>query len=380
MDKVVFITGAAGFLGSNLISRIVQGNSECRLVVLVRGKSDDEAKHRLFEILSFVSPDMPITEAKQRIQIVRGDLTLEGMGLSQSVLDDLSKEITHIIHAAANVQFDMPLEQARNVNVNGTKNVMNFARRVQQKGILQRVAYVSTAYVSGDRPGVVYEGELDCGQQSGNSYEQTKFEAEQYVRTLIPYLPITIFRPSIIVGDSKTGRTTAFNVLYPPLKMIYQGLLRFLPGSRTTPLDVVPVDYVSDAIYHIFLKSDTGIGKTFHLTAGEEKESTTGEIVDLAVNYFNQVSITSCIRDITFLHLDLYRKAIQFVQDRTRKFLQAMELYVPYLCVSRTFDNANTSAALQGTQIALSRFKTYSRMLLQFCLESDWGRRLKLPA
>jgi nucleoside-diphosphate-sugar epimerase len=272
------------------------------------------------------------------------------------------------------VQFQLPLECARLVNLGGTKNVMALARSAMRAGGLRRVAYISTAYVCGDREGTISEEELECGQKFVNTYEQTKLESERFIRKLMGKLPLTVFRPSIVVGDSETGRTTAFNVLYAPLKLIYHRMVDTLPGDPRIPLDVVPVDFVTAAINHICLKSDDGIGKTYHLTAGEDKATTTGQIVDLAVNYFNHIDTKQHILPTKFLPLKTFRAV------GGKRLVQALEVYEPYLCTHKTFDNANTLSALRGTNIAPPEFASYYRAILRYCMETDWGKRLRCAA
>ena len=193
-------------------------------------------------------------------------------------------------------------------------------------------------------------------------------------------LPITIFRPSIIVGDSETGRTTGFNGLYFPLRLICQGAIKVLPGSRYTPMDVVPLDFVSDAIDHIFLKTNGSIGQTYHLTAGQGKASTTGEIADLAVDYFNQAGVKPHLQRMGFVPLELYHTAKRFSTQGERRVLQAMMAYEPYLCIERWFDNTNTCAALRGTSVEAPPFKAYYQAILRYCIAANWGRRMKHAA
>ena len=380
MDRVIFLTGATGLVGQNLIPRILRGDSDTRLILLVRANSDSEAHQRLNEILKTLAEDVDIGRAKTRIKVVRGDVSLSRLGVSETMYKSLVEDVTHIIHSAASVQLQLPLEVARRVNFNGTNNVLDFANHVLAAGNLQRVAYISTAYVSGNRGGVISEHELDCGQHFANTYEQSKFEAEQIVQRAMPVLPITIFRPSIIVGDSNTGRTTSFNVLYTPLKLIYRGIIKNLPGSRSTPVDVVPVNFVSDAVYHIFLQTTRGIGDTYHLTAGEEKASTSGEIVDLAVDYFNLAEKTQKISRVRFLPSGVCRLSKRFLRQQAQRMLQVMEAYEPYMCVVRIFDNSKTCAALRGTRISPPEFKSYHQSLLRYCIEVDWGRLMKFAA
>lgn len=380
MNKVIFLTGGTGFLGGNLISRILKGEPSTKLILLVRGNSDGEAWQRLDQRLMDLSQVIDIHLVKKRIKVIKGDITLERLGLSESLYSQLAEEVTHIIHCAATVQLRLSLECARSVNFIGTKNVMEFANCAQEKGKLQRVAHLSTAYISGKREGRIYEEEFDCGQQFSNTYQQTKFESEEFVRGLMEEIPITIFRPSIVVGDSKTGKTTSFNVLYVPLKLINRGLLRILPGSQNTPIDVVPVDFVCDAIDYILLRSNEGVGKTFHLTVGDEKTTTVGEIVELSVNYFNHTAGKDYIPGIRFLPLELYHAKKGFLSNREKRTLQAMEVYKPHLCLEKAFDNTNTRIALRGTNIVPPEFKIYYKTILRYCIETNWGKQMKRAA
>ncbi|MGB2697449.1 MAG: SDR family oxidoreductase [Candidatus Zixiibacteriota bacterium] len=380
MERVIFLTGATGLVGSNLIPRILKNDNRSRLILLIRGESDIQAERRLDEMLWDLSPEIDFNQAKQRIQVIRGDITLERLGLSKALYKRLAKEITHIIHSAATVQFQLPLECAHKVNCEGTKHIIALAKLAKKNGQLQRVAYISTAYVSGNREGRILEDELDCGQEFGNTYEQTKFESEKYVRSLMNEWPITIFRPSIIVGDSKTGKTTAFNVLYVPLKLIYRGIIKILPGSQYTPLDVVPVDFVCDAINYIFFNNNECVGRTYHLTASQKKATTTGQVVDLASDFFNQAASGQRIPQIKFLPAELCHEVRPYLGSHTRRVLQAMEPFEPYLSGERAFDNANTCSALKGTEIAPPQFRVYYQTILRYCIETNWGKSFKYAA
>jgi long-chain acyl-CoA synthetase len=377
MNNMIFLTGATGLVGGNLLIRILQRDDSATVSLLVRADSDKKAEDRIINHLVRLSPRIDYTSIAHRVRIICGDVTESQFGLSDEEYDELAKQTTHVVHSAATVQFNLSLDVTRAINVGGTKHVMSFAKRVQELGSLRRVAHISTAYVSGKRSGIIYEDKDQSAIAFANSYEHAKYEAEKYVRGLMQELPIMIFRPSIIVGDSRTGATSAFNVLYGPLKLISRGLLRYIPGSSSTPLDVVPVDYVADAMYHIFFQSNEQTGKTYHLTAGKENVSTAGEILDLAVKYFDGETAGRKTRRITFLPLSFCRAAKRFLRAELKKFLEMMKPFEPYLCVERTFDDTNTSTALRGTNIVPPRFEQYYETILQYCIEANWGRQLK---
>ena len=150
-----------------------------------------------------------------------------------------------MIHSAATVRFDHTLDEARSINVEGTRRVLDFAAGARN---LRSVAYVGTAYVAGERSDLIREDELAVGQSYRNTYEQTKAEAEALVRSRFESLPGVILRPSIIVGDSQTGVTSSFKMMYWPLKIYARGLWRTVPGYPDAVLDIVPVDYVAASV------------------------------------------------------------------------------------------------------------------------------------
>lgn len=376
--KVIFLTGATGHVGRNLIPRLLQLDAEADLIVLIRGKSDREAEIRLEELLSSLDFSIDPEKARRRIRVVRGDITSERFGLSQAEFEDLASRITHVIHCAASTKFNLPLEEARRVNVEGTKNVMALARLAQARGNLVCVAHISTAFVSGKRSGLIKEGELDSRHQFSNTYEQTKFEAETYLREHCRDLPLIVFRPSIIVGDSRTGATTVFNVIYIPLKYMARGLLKYAPCSPATPLDIVPVDFVCAAICYIVFLATNAVGKTYHLCAGPEKSTTVGEVALRALDYFNKSRHRNQPLRLQFISKKWMITASMiepFLSGSLKKVLRKWKALSPQMEVARFFDLFNTENALRHSGITAPLFKDYCPRLLHYCDLSNWGER-----
>ena len=156
--------------------------------------------------------------------------------------------MTTIVHSAASVSFTLGIDEAREINLEGTRRMLELAELAQERGGLDCYGHVSTAFVAGNHPGGFAECDLDLGQTFHNSYEQSKFEAEQLVRSH-DGLPYTIMRPSIVVGDRNNGWTAAFNVLYWPLRAFARGLFTAVPAIPSAPVDVVSIDYVADAAF-----------------------------------------------------------------------------------------------------------------------------------
>ncbi len=247
-----FVTGYPGFIGKRLVQHIAAKDPTGRIFLLVQPKFLDEAQRYAKRIQG--AP----------IEILTGDIVDMHLGLSGEEYGRLCSTVTDIFHLAAISYLGMPKEIAWRVNVEGTRNVLELAKDCER---LHRLNHFSTCYVSGDRVGVIAEDELDCGQAFRNYYEETKFHAEKLVLRAASSLKVTIYRPSSVVGDSKTGEIDRFEGPY------YLGILLVmsplvmplpLPGNGVAPLNVVPVDFVVEATWAIS-GDDRAVGRTVHL-------------------------------------------------------------------------------------------------------------------
>ena len=246
--KNLFITGASGFVGRAVLARIVELNEYGRIYLLIRPSATMSADKRVDDLVERLFPPEKFADVRDRIQAVAGDLTSPSLGLSTEDRATVVRYVNQFLHVGASTDFGAPIEESRLYNVAGTRYVLELAAECQAGGNLQRFEYVSTAYVAGIKSGRVREDDLDRGQEFANNYERSKFEAETLVRSYMQRFPICIYRPSIVVGDSRHGFTPHFKVLYWPLRLLAKNLLNFIPVNRFARLDVVPVDYVADAI------------------------------------------------------------------------------------------------------------------------------------
>ena len=286
MDPItdsVFLTGATGFVGMELLARYLE-RTDRRVYALVRGRG--RSRGRCSDgTYAAVLCSGPSIGMRKRVVAVRGDITRPGLGIWGGV-DRIAERVGEIVHGAASVSFEMQLQAARTINVDGTRRMLEFAERCHARGGLRRFSYISTAYVAGERAGCFSEDDLDVGQSFRNTYEQSKFEAECLVARSRGQLPITVLRPSIVVGERDSGWTASFNVLYWPLRAFARGSYAALPARRDAPVDVVPVDYVADATFAL-TQAPEAEGATFHLTAGAHTSSV-GELVELATKFFGR--------------------------------------------------------------------------------------------
>ncbi len=356
-DRPILLTGATGFVGMAVLARLLAAGHEVHC--LVRAADDADADARLRAVLRRVQA--PTTG---RAVAIAGDLTAPRLGLGERH-DELAARVGTVIHSAASIAFDLPLGEARAINVEGTKRVLDFAAAVPG---LQRVAYVSTAYVAGDRRGTVYEDEHRAGRFR-NSYERSKHEAEAVVRG--SSLPWTIVRPSIIVGESTTGWTASFNVLYAPLRAFSVGAYRVIPARRRAPVDVVPVDYVADAVAAL-ARHPEAVGETFHVTAGAQASSV-GEIMALTSGRFDHPN-PRVVPPRAYRRL-IHPFVMRRVASSTRRLLGRSEVYFPYFAMRLRFDDARTRALLEPMGIAPPPLRDYYERLIDFARAARWGRR-----
>ena len=365
-EGAVLLTGATGFVGMELLARLLE-RTERPVVALVRGTDETDARERLRRTVTALLGSCEPYE--HRLVALCADLERPALQLDTS-LDDLAAVVTDIVHGAASVSFELGLPESRAINVDGTRRMLELAALCRTRGRLRSFSYISTAYVAGKHRGRFHEDELELGQDFRNPYERTKFEAEQLVRAHAAELPITIFRPSIIVGDSHTGWTAVFNVLYGPLRAFSQGAYQVVPARRSAPVDAVSVDYVADAIFAL-LTTRAGDGLTYHLTAGDDA-TTVGELVDLSAELLERPAPVS-------LPPALYRRALHPLLVRTagarrRRMLRRTEVYFPYFAVDTVFDDARARATLAPMGVRRAPLDAYFHRLVDFAGRSRWGR------
>ncbi len=252
--RVHLVTGYPGFIGKRLVRRLTEDalRGSGRVILLVQPKNAAAARQDLGALGAEVA------------EVVEGDVEQMHLGLSGAEWKAFAREVTDVWHLAARTWLGASRVELRRVNLEGTRNVLELARAARD---LSRLNHFSTAYVSGDRVGVILEDELAMGQRFHNAYEETKYQAELLVRRAQADLPATIYRPSIVVGDSRTGEIDRFEGPYALAILLVASPLAVplpLPGDAVAPLNVVPVDFVADAAIAIGA-NPAAAGRTVHL-------------------------------------------------------------------------------------------------------------------
>jgi len=296
-------------------------------------------------------------EHADRVEVLTGDITKSRLGLSPADHDHLAAQATQVHHLAAIYDLSVPSALAERVNVQGTRNVVDFAAGAPH---LERHHYVSTAYVAGCRHGVVREGELEHGAGFKNHYESTKHHAEGVVRRSMGHVPTTIYRPAIVVGDSRTGATQKFDGPYYLLRMldVLRRLRQPVPqiGRGDAPFNVVPVDFVIDAIA-TGVATGAARGETLHLTDPEPLTSLA--LVELLASRFNGV------RPSYRLPPALFEASLRLAPVRAA-FVGVPPESIRYLNHSVRFDTERARAVLAPAGVRCPHFHEYVDAMVGF--------------
>jgi len=336
----VLLTGYPGFLGSELLPRILRRSNDIEAVCLVQPK-----------FMALADERRKASGLAERIRLIEGDITQPGLAPDMP-------DVAEIYHLAAIYDLSVRRDVGVRVNVEGTRNVLEFAR---QCSALERVHYISTCYVSGRHRGLFLEDQLQTGQSFNNYYEETKNLAEVEVRFAMHQgLPVTIYRPSVVVGDSATGATQKFDGPYYVIQwLMRQGHIAFLPvvgRPKKYRFNVVPRDFIVSALDYLS-GIPQSIGKTYHLADPEPLT------VDETINAIGEAIGRTIIR--IPLPAEVAKASIKYVPG-VYKLLRIPAPAVDYFVHPTEYDTTNTRADLAGSGIALPRLRDYLPHLIEF--------------
>jgi thioester reductase-like protein len=376
-----FLTGATGFIGAEILRRLLRSEPDRRVYVLVRAETSVFAARRGREVFFrlFFDDHVATDDAKRRVRWIPGDLLRPGLGMGPAAWREIAGECDELIHAAACTDWDLPLAEAEAVNCSGVQAMTELAAETNRAGRLRRLVHISTAYVAGRRNGVIEPEDLPGPEGPfTNTYEQTKAQAERFLRERMSDLPITVVRPSIVVGDSQTGRTFNFNVIYYPIKLLYRGLLPVVPGRRSTALDIVPVDYVCDALLALG-RDPAASGKTYHLTADEDAMPIM-EFADRVLGLFNEHRAAlgqPCLRHPKLVSPLVWGAVSWWLtrrhRGRPRRMITAFDVYRPYITTEKRFVAVSTRRALDGL-VAYPPIASYLPRVAEYAVTREWGK------
>lgn len=345
------MTGFPGFIATRLVERLAA--SQTQFYLLVQPGFVDRAMEEIEEIGDFTKTPL------ENFVLVEGDITQLNLGISESDLDTIRYETTDVFHLAAVYDLGVSKDLAYSVNLDGTRNVNQFASTIKD---LRRYNYVSTCYVAGKREGRILETELEHQAGFRNFYEETKYLAELEVQKLKDTLPVTIFRPSVVVGDSVTGETMKYDGIYYLINYLRKApfLLRVVNvGNRNVRLNLVPVDFVVESIAAL-CRDERAIGKT--LAIADPHPLTTAELFDVIASQLTG-------RKSEFVPPPKWVEWSLNMNISPR--LTGLPIHgVPYFFISQTYDTAIADDLLSKHQIACPTFDKYVANLLDFVEEN----------
>ena len=357
----IFVTGSTGYLGSYLVAGLWREHRDS-LNLLVRAKTQQEAHERLWKSLQLHLDFPEFSEyLNTRARIFLGDLTEEFFGLSDDAYHDLVDTTGSIIHCAASLNRKSE-RQCLNVNLRGGLEVLQLARRVQNRNGLRRYSHVSTVAVAGRRKGeiVTEDAAIDWSRSDYDPYARTKKFGEHMLHRLLPDVPSTIFRPAIVLGDSRFPQTTQFDMAQAFDVLARLQVLPLRPKDR---IDIVPANYVGKAIVTIHQK-ESPAHNIYHLSSGTGSQ-TYREITDALA------SAGKTGRPMYWPWLGSpFSSMVEWFSRRGGSLgygASLLKVFWPYLDWNTVFDNSRVVAELGGEQPA--KFSTYAYGLLKFSRE-----------
>ncbi len=371
-QSFVLMTGATGLLGQYLLKDFALAGQP--LAVVVRPSRRVDATARMEEILYRWERESNTSIA--RPVILEGDVSRPNLGLSRSDIRWVADHCRAVLHNAAILQFTGygQGEEPWQTNFHGTRHALELSERTG----IPNFHYVSTAYVCGQRKGRVLETELDCGQEFRNAYEQSKFAAEQLVRSAKHLNPPTVYRPAVIAGDSQTGFTSTYHGLFLYLRLIAtllplqkknsNGKIETpikLPMNGNEPRNLVPVDWVSHVITHLFT-NPLSHGRTYHLSP--DYCITAREFIEYCCDYFNTCGVQ-------FIGGNAERIVDN---DFAARFFENASIYQSYETTDPQFDKTNLLNF--ASQFPCPKIdKEMIVRFIEFGQTHRWGKKIQTP-
>jgi nucleoside-diphosphate-sugar epimerase len=349
--RTIFLTGFPGFIAERLVARLAK--EEIQFFLLVQPQFVQQAVETIKNISD--SSGAPL----ENFAVIEGDITQPDLGMDPDDAAAVRYETTDVFHLAAIYDLAVERDLANRVNLEGTKSVNEFVRGLK---LLKRYNYVSTCYVAGKRTGLILESELQHDKGFRNHYEETKYLAETEVERLKSELPVTIYRPSVVVGDSRTGETAKYDGIYYLINYLRKApfLLRAINvGNSKVRLNLVPVDFVVEAIARLST-DDQAVGKT--IAIADRSPLTTGEL-------FDAIAVEMTGRRSEFSPSP--RLVEWFLSKPFSPPITGLPVAgVPYFFLEQTYDTSIADELLKPYKVTCPNFRDYVSNLLRFVDEN----------
>jgi thioester reductase-like protein len=359
----IFLTGSTGYIGAHVAANLLHDHG-ASLNLLVRARDQHEAEDRLWHAFQLHQSFKDFYEFLQtRVRVFRGDLTSERFGLSNDDYDRLVHTTDSVIHCAASLNRKSE-KSCLNVNLRGTLEVIKLALEADHYHGLRRFSHVSTVAVAGKRQDevVTEDRAIDWERSDYDPYARTKKFCEHMIRQLLPNTPKTIFRPSIVLGDSRRGETSQFDMVRA---FVFLAGLPALPLRSRDRVDIVNVDFVADAIATLHIKEQTQYD-TYHLSSGIDSQTYRQLTASLAAAQGKRRPIY-----LPFLEKP-FASTVNLLSNRKSPVgygAALMKVFMPYLTFNTVFDNTRVTQELGRRPVPFSQ---YSYPLLRFSRDTNF--------
>jgi thioester reductase-like protein len=345
--ETFFITGFPGFIANRLLERLAR--KHCRFTLLVQPSLFARARGEIGRIAQLTG------KSNDNFQIVEGDISEPGLALKEPDFQLVQQQTTRVFHLAAVYDLAVARDLALRVNVGGTRNVVELSLSMPQ---LRHFHHVSTCYVAGKREGVILESELRHDAGYRNFYEESKYLAELEVDSVKEELPVTIHRPAVVCGDSKTGETGKYDGVYYLIHYLlrWPSVLSLINiGNHKVSLNLVPVDFVVDALAALAF-DERAIGKTLQLA--DPASLTTYQLFNAIATSIDghRSKITAPARWVRFF----------LMLPPSPKITGLPHHAVPYFFVKQLYDSSEAQQLLAPHGIHCPPFPSYVDRIVDF--------------
>lgn len=365
------ITGATGVLGSAIAEHLLR-STDSRLVLVIRAKSPAELEERRRGILEYC--DVSDGDSASRVVAVAGDTSLPALGVDAASYQAHLSEITHVVHSAGAVRMNLPIEKARASAVDSCRNILRLCEDVStRQGRAPKLEFVSTVGVGGRMRGTVPERWIRETREFHNTYEQSKAEAEVLLEEASSRaIPLTVHRPSMVVGDSRTGKVIHFQVFYHLMEFLTGArTFGFLPDPGDTLLDLVPSDFVAKAIVRSSVEA-TSVGRVLHLAAGAGGGIDIATLQNVVADRYR--SEGKKIPKTRVVPVWVFRALIPLVSavsnERTRRALSTLPVFLDYLDSNQRFGNELTGKLLAEWGMTMPNSRSMLDAVIDFYFAS----------
>ena len=346
---ILLMTGASGAFGRGMVRALANCDEIEKIYAMGRRNGFDLSSSKI----EFVPAD--ITE----------EITIPGK---------IRWELSAILHAAAETRFSAPLGAARRVNVDGLANIVALASRCPK---LDRFGCLSTIYVAGKRTGQISENQLEHTAGFVNAYEQSKFEAEQFLHRQAAHLPVTIYRLSTIFGDSRTGAIVKAGAIHQALRFFYHSFVPMIPGTAKSLVDLISSDYAIAAVSRLFCDKFEP-GRTFHVCAANDAMPL-GELLNAARECFlrnrpewrkRAIEMPALVELWTF---ELFVRSIEEIgSPALQQSVDATKYFAPQLAYPKTFDDAECARTLAGSGVERPVLQDFFPRVVRHLINEKW--------